>query len=162
MLRFAYEMGVDYAAFRPAYFEIAPTPEARRELIEIRKQVMTTIRDLAERSADYPALSLRTGNIRNGSLSVDDPGECRAPALTMIVMATGEVAGCCDLRGKPGYSFGNIREASLLDIWQSQRRAEVFSRTSRRECDKFCSHAYAKYNQVIEYLSHRPQGNGFL
>jgi radical SAM protein with 4Fe4S-binding SPASM domain len=162
LIEFAVDVGVDYVAFRPAYFEIAPTQEARLTLRQLRPDVINVMAHIKEIAPKYPSLTIRVGNIRNGAAETADPGACLAPALTLIVTATGDVAACCDLRGKPAYTFGNIRETSLRDIWDSDLRKEVFARTSRRECDRFCSHAYGRYNQIIDYLSQQREGEDFL
>jgi MoaA/NifB/PqqE/SkfB family radical SAM enzyme len=77
---------------------------------------------------------------------------CLAPVLRAIVSATGDVAACCDLRGLPEYSFGNLHEDNFWSIWASDRRKEVLQRTKDKVCLPYCSRAYDFYNQALDFL----------
>lgn len=159
MISQAREWGVDYVSIRPVYWNIAPE-EARTEAQDLRTRVAAALEEARGLIRESDSMEVKIGNIRNAvGHDIDDPGDCLAPALVGIVGADGEVAPCCDLRGHAQYSFGNIYEQSFVEIWGSSRRLEVLRRhTACRECDPHCSHAYAYYNQVIDYMrSPRPQ-----
>jgi MoaA/NifB/PqqE/SkfB family radical SAM enzyme len=151
------ELGVDYVAIRPTYWNLAPTGVKHTD---IRERVRSTLALTEEIGQTSRRVKIQTGNIRNAIGSgIDDPGACLAPTMMGVVCADGSVAACCDLRGHAQYAFGNIYENSFKEIWEGEKRASVvLQHTALRECNPFCSHAYAYYNQAIDYLrSARPQ-----
>ena len=151
------ELGVDYVAVRPTYWNIAPTGVKHADIRDRVRAALVLAEEMAQTSR---RVKIQTGNIRNAiGHGIDDPGACLAPTMMGVVCADGSVAACCDLRGHAQYSFGNIYDLSFKEIWEGERRASVvLQHTALRECDAFCSHAYAYYNQAIDYLrSARPQ-----
>lgn len=159
MVSQARELKVDYVSIRPVYWNIAPE-EARSGCEEVQARVEAALSEARSMIDDSDPVEIKIGNIRNAvGHGIEDPGDCLAPALVGIVGADGEVAPCCDLRGHARYSFGNILEEGFAQIWTGARRQKVLQKhTLCRECDPHCSHAYAYYNQVIDYMrSPRPQ-----
>jgi len=142
------DLGVDYVALRPAYYEpfglAAPEPN-----------YLAQLRDTLEmlKGLSLGNLDIIIGQVANaGRIGSYIPKDCLAPALRPVVGADGEVYACCDLRGHREYSFGNVYLDSFRQIWESEKRKEVFGRTRKLECLKYCSKAYDYYNRVLDIL----------
>ena len=142
-------LGVDYVAIRPAYYECFgfdnPISEAERDIINKRLKALKTI----------PTGKMRVvvGQMANaGKVGSYVPNLCLAPALRPVIGADGELYPCCDLRGHKEYSFGNIKEQNFWEIWDSEYRKQMFDRTMNKECLAHCSFPYDFYNQALDYL----------
>jgi MoaA/NifB/PqqE/SkfB family radical SAM enzyme len=168
-------IGVDYVLIRPPFFEevgraSTMTPnqaaELRRMLTETARAysgsmdvlVGTWVGD-AERS-EAPEMELGTSGRRAHQLRRDLPIEhrlrkCWASPLLAVVAADGQVYGCCNLRFRKSWSFGQVdydRDVALTDIWAGDRRRRVLARMHATECIAHCTHPMARYNEIIEVL----------
>ena len=142
-------LGVDYVAIRPAYYECFgfdnPISEAERNIIDKRLLALKTI--------PTGKMKVIVGQMANaGKVGSYIPDLCLAPALRPVVGADGELYPCCDLRGHKEYSFGNIKEQNFWEIWDSPYREQMFERTMNKECLEHCSFPYDFYNQALDYL----------
>jgi sulfatase maturation enzyme AslB (radical SAM superfamily) len=79
---------------------------------------------------------------------------CLGHALLGVVGADCNVYLCCQLRGNPRFSFGNLKEKSFFKIWRGKERQEVIKRIDLDRCPP-CR--YNKYNELLDYLSDRTQ-----
>lgn len=153
-------LGVDYVALRPAYYGCFgfddPTAMAEREVIKHRLKELESI--------STGNMQVFVGQMANaGKVGSYIPKLCLAPALRPIIGADGELYPCCDLRGHTEYSFGNIKEQSFWEIWDSQYKQQMFEKTMNKECLEFCSFPYDFYNRALDYLGDKEQiDKGFL
>jgi radical SAM protein with 4Fe4S-binding SPASM domain len=62
---------------------------------------------------------------------------CKAGLLSMGIMANGNVTGCISLQDK-GYIEGNVRERSLLDIWNDPNSFSWNKNLKKENLKGFC------------------------
>jgi len=147
--RLGHHLGVDYVAFRPAYYEVFGLSSP------VSSDFNTQIQDAFDlvRNFDWGNMEVAIGQMGNaGRVGSYIPKRCLAPALRPTIGADGEVYACCDLRGHKEFSFGNINDNTFWEIWNSERRSQVFEQTRSLQCLKYCSKAYDFYNRVLDYL----------
>ncbi len=115
---------------------------------ELEKDFMKTEQILARRD-------LRIGEHKYNGIE-HRTHRCPASSLLCVVTATGEVYGCCCLRGIKEFTFGRIDYDINKDfksvISGSQRNAAI-EMMNRAECLKYCTHPLSKPNEIMEYLS---------
>jgi MoaA/NifB/PqqE/SkfB family radical SAM enzyme len=98
--------------------------------------------------ADYPYLPLSEDEYR---VWFEDPvapvrsADCPNAERLIDIQPTGEANCCVDF---PDYSFGNVHEASLSDLWNGER-ARRFRERRREEPFSACHRCGAKYMAVI-------------
>jgi len=148
----AKKLGVDYIQIRPVFitgkkplekmwFAVQDLMEKSLELIDDRFHVFP----IAHRFDEVSKID-RTYS------------QCLGHALLAVVGADCNVYTCCQLRGDPRFSFGNLKEKSFFEIWNSKERGEVIKRIDLAKCPP-CR--YNKYNELLDYLSDtmRPHKN---
>lgn len=66
------------------------------------------------------------------------------------VSANGNVYLCCHLRGFPEFCFGNIKEKSFKDVWESKERQEAIKRINFSKCQPLCK--LHETNKILDYI----------
>ena len=105
---------------------------------------------------DFAVMGFRIYNFRDG-LNKKPYDICLGHHMVGVLCANGEVYACCSTRGNAAYSYGNINEQSLKEIWHGDRRREVLGKIARKECNRLCvGHTsymrYDHYNNLFAYL----------
>ena len=108
-------------------------------------------------SEDFSVMGFRIYNFHDGRNRKPYP-ICLGHHLIGILCANGEMYACCSMRGVAEYSYGNIREQSLSEIWHSEKRKAVLEKISQGQCRHRCvGHTsfmrYDHYNALFEYLA---------
>jgi len=112
--------------------------------LEELRRYRETLGDLTE----YPYLPLSDAEYR--AWFEDPVTPVRSPACANVerlidIQPTGEANFCVDF---PDYSFGNVREATIAEIWNGERAAR-FRERRRRAPLSACHRCGAKYMGVI-------------
>jgi len=61
---------------------------------------------------------------------------------------------CCHFRGKQKYKLGDLREAKLSDIWDSERRKQVYEMIDYSDCFPVCR--CDRFNRILWNLKEHP------
>lgn len=117
-LQNARTLGVDYAQFRPFHGD--------------KTDIRILFEDLKER---YP---FATASIQKyahfGDANPRPYTECHGRHFTTVIGADAEMYVCCHLRGKSGYSLGNLRKRPFAEVWEKRHNVAIkFS-----DCPLFC------------------------
>ncbi|HNR64701.1 MAG TPA: radical SAM protein [Atribacterota bacterium] len=145
---------VDYLQVRPVYMPGLVFTDRVKQKINIQI-------DEAQKMAHTTGLHLITFKHRFREFYEEDlrPEKCLAHNILSIIGADSNVYLCCQLRGNPKFSIGNLKEKSFKDIWESDQRQEVIDRIDLSRCPP-CR--YKKYNEIMEYLSSERRHANFL
>lgn len=76
---------------------------------------------------------------------------CRGNELLASVGADGSVDVCCAFKGEAAWSFGNVNDTRLLEIWNGQQRRVVLGRIDVHRCPPLCK--AHEINKVIDYVN---------
>lgn len=150
--KLAKDIGVDYIQIRPVYMSGQKLSD--KVLFETEKLVQKALETATDNFKVFPILH-RFDEVIRLPHSYD---QCLGHALLAVVGADCNVYVCCQLRSNPDFSFGNLKEKSFREIWNSQERQEVIKRIDVSKCPP-CR--YNKYNEVLGYLEDkdRPHKN---
>lgn len=148
----AKKLGADYIQIRPVFIPGK----------QVLKKMWLTVQELMEKSMElidgqfsvFPILH-RFDEVARVERTYT---RCLGHALLGVVAADCNAYICCQLRGFPRFSFGNLKEKSFFEIWQSKERKEVIKRIDLNSCPP-CR--YNKYNELLDYLGDkiRPHKN---
>jgi MoaA/NifB/PqqE/SkfB family radical SAM enzyme len=146
------DLGIDILSFRKAFttpygFKSNWTKEQESDcseyIMDIKKRVNGNISIMWDAS--------RGEEIKHNS--EEDLKYCYATPLILIICANMKIYPCCDLRWIEEYCYGDLKESSLQDIWNSKRRKEVLNnKVIPKHCAKDCTHRFAYFNDMLNYL----------
>lgn len=77
---------------------------------------------------------------------------CYGHYFVPVIGADANVWLCTHLRGIKGYSFGNLKEKSFKEIWNSKERQEVIKSIEFNKCQFCCRNN--EINRVLYFMKH--------
>lgn len=129
------ELNVDYIQIRPVYDPQNPlTPEI----------IFSVKKDLDLYFYDKPKAYLQMDRFQQFYSK-----KCHATPLVTVIGADQNVYLCCQTRGNPEYTLGNLKEQSFTQIWHGQKRRQIINKINTTKCPP-CRHN--KYNQLLNQL----------
>lgn len=81
--------------------------------------------------------------------------KCYAMSISLTISPEGEVYPCPEvsiLPLKDRFSYGNVHEKKLSEIWQSKEHFELFERLNPKEGNCLCCPVYDEFNLLCEQL----------
>lgn len=75
---------------------------------------------------------------------------CYSPLFMGTIGADGTVWNCCHLRGFKKFAYGNLKDKSLLDIWQSKERQDALNAINFKICQPCCKNHEA--NKMLWHI----------
>ncbi len=139
-------IGVDYFQIRPVFLpDKQLSTKARYKTQQLIDQ---TLRLVDTNFHVFPILH-RFDEV----ISLDRAyNKCLGHSLVGVVGADCHVYICCQLRGDPDFSFGNLTDKSFWDIWNSEQRKDAIKYIDLGKCPP-CR--YNRYNEILDYLADR-------
>ena len=145
--RLCRDMEIDGILFRP---ELKPSRTHILENVsysdEVRDQLGKSKRDFA--NADFTIHSNENREIDN-LVTGDSKLVCRYINHSTMVAANGDLYPCCYTHGRPEFRVGNVNEASLKELWFSDKRIADYSVMTVDRCPP-CP--YTDVNRALEKL----------
>jgi MoaA/NifB/PqqE/SkfB family radical SAM enzyme len=148
----AKKLGVDYIQIRPVFIP-------KRKPLE---KIWFAVQELMEKSMELIDSKFHVFPILHRFDEVSKVertfARCLGHALLGVAGADCNLYLCCQLRGDPRFTFGNLKKETFFDIWKGKKRQEVIKRINLEKCPP-CR--YTKYNELLDYLSDkiRPHKN---
>ena len=118
-------LGVDYVQFRPFHGDSTQITEQFQKC-----------QDFATSSFSVLCSSHKYEKIAQGWARPYDV--CYGHSFAGVIGADAEVYLCCHMRGMSEFSFGNLREQSLEEIWNSDKRKKVIQSIDLTKCPPMC------------------------
>lgn len=148
----AKKLGVDYIQIRPVF---VPGKKVLKKMWSGVQELMEKSMGLIDSKFSVFPILHRFDEVARVERTYT---RCLGHALLGVVAADCNVYICCQLRGYPGFSFGNLKQKSFFEIWRSKEREEVIKRIDLNTCPP-CR--YNKYNELLDYLGDkvRPHQN---
>jgi len=87
-------------------------------------------------------------------------GKCYGHQFATVISASGDMYICCHLRGYEKYKLGNIKKQSFLEIWNSERRKNVYENIDFKDCIPLCR--CNTFNQILWELKKTADHVNFL
>lgn len=150
------ENGANYIEFKPAYLSDYSIDKElyKNNLLKLRKQI-----DKAKKLEDSNFKVILNNQLKfidnkDFSLKIEEmtllktSRKCITSKLRMVVSPTGCYL-CTPHRSKKEYSFGNPKNDSLVDIWNSLKHSSLL----QKECNLKC--AYHEQNQKLLELKEK-------
>jgi sulfatase maturation enzyme AslB (radical SAM superfamily) len=130
------DAGVDYAQFRPL-------------LKNFRQKEINTRHDAKVLEALEQCQNMATGEFRvlcslhkyrilHQGIPARNYGKCHGHHFATVISANRKMYLCCHMRGFADYCLGDLRTASLADIWKSERRKQVYENIDFKDCPLLC------------------------
>ncbi len=140
------ETGIDYFQVRPIFSE---------ENVNITKiwvdadEVINKTLELSDDKFYVFPIQRRFDDITSKKKNYDS---CLIHTLLSVIGADGNVYLCSLYRGDERFSFGNVKESSFREIWNSEERKRISEMVDINKCPA-CR--YSVYNEVLNYLADR-------
>ena len=133
----AKDIGCDYFEVKPSYSyangaDHALVIHSKEKMNEARKEIEKLDSLVSNDFKVIKAINLEDSLNCVQTKQIKNYDKCYVAELRTLVTLSG-VYVCPYWRGKQQYSIGDAKTTSIKEIWQSQRRREVMSRT--KPCD---------------------------
>jgi len=145
--RISSELGVDYAQFRPFHRdrtsiapELAKSKKYERDDFKVLHSAQKYKHFLEENPRPY--------------------NECHGVNFASVIQADSNLTTCCHMRGKPKYYLGNLKENTLREIWESDKKKEVFENIDFNDCVPYCR--CDSFNRVLYDIKQEKTHKNFL
>lgn len=150
-VRLAEKLGIDILSFRKAYqtsygFKNSWTEEELKDEKNMRNYI---------KSIPHKLKHVMIDGSRGHEIDANEEDNlryCLPVPLTAIICADMKVYPCCDLRLMSDYVLGDLSINSFSEIWNSEQRKKVMEKIKCKTCYKMCTHRFAYYNQLFNYL----------
>lgn len=139
------ETGVDYGQYKPSILEDT-FEDARWE-----EEIKPLLEDVFKNNPKAVINLYKFNDITESNL--DQPYKtCYGHQFCPCIGADGEVWICNQLRGRDGYSFGNLYRETFKDIWNGGRRQRVIKYLNLSKCPKLCKNN--EINKILYRIKH--------
>lgn len=144
----ARELGVDYIRMRPFFTWNGDLPFAVAEAEEVLAE-LDRARALSTDNfvVSYPRARTEWVQERAPKINYE---KCRIHHFITEVNADGGVHLCCHTKYKDKYRLGSLHENSLLEIWESDRRKQVYENIDFHDCALPCK--LSVHNELLESI----------
>ena len=159
--RFFKNIGIDYITiFEAQYSNYSPNSgdipvsisKTQEEIENIRQKCLEHNDDNFHVAMfNYTSSTFHSKNTPNSSWEKD---LCKGTNLFSIVSSHGEVYPCWRFWGKTKYSFGNINTYSFKEIWEGNKRQEIYQYllTTPPKGDECLVCSHAKINHFVKNI----------
>ncbi|MFC1657060.1 radical SAM protein [Candidatus Moduliflexota bacterium] len=83
-------------------------------------------------------------------ISDEQKDKCYVHNFVTAVTAGGDVAFCKNLRDKPDYIIGNLKQSMMKDIYAGERRMQISTHINAEGCASFCQNG--RLNQMLKFI----------
>ena len=153
--RLAKNLGVGYILFKFMVFEERGVDGERFRPLE--NKARESIVEAKKLSSDSFAVVFR--DIRNADVGWD---KCLFNPLITTTCASGDVYPCCHTKGREEFCYGNFLDKSFWEVWDGERRKQIYQKVRDKECLKYCSFRYTPHNRVLNYLAQEQPHSNFV
>ena len=154
----ARDLGVDYIRMRPFFTWNGDLPFAQAEA----DSVLTELERAA--TLNTPTFVVSYPKARTewvcDSVAKINYTKCRIHHFITEVNADGNVHLCCHTKYNEKYRLGNLRENSLVEIWNSERRKQVYENIDYKDCAIPCK--LSVHNELLESIEGAVVHENFL
>jgi MoaA/NifB/PqqE/SkfB family radical SAM enzyme len=84
------------------------------------------------------------------NVAKEEKDKCYVHNFVTAVTADGNVAFCKNLRDKPQYRIGNLKDRIMEEIYNGERRRQISSRINSEGCSSFCQNG--RLNQMLKFI----------
>lgn len=141
----ARDAGADYIQFRPFWGQAIPIDAA---LEDCQRYATDSFRVLSA-AQKYDRLDQPRGYTT-----------CHGSHFAGVIQADGQMPLCCNLRGRPEWYLGNVREDGFRAVWTGPRRAELLARLDVARCVPLCR--LDAINPLLEEIARPMEHEEFL
>lgn len=138
------ELGANYIQFKPVYDEDR-TANIQPYLDQIHA-LLEQAEELADERFDVINLISRVQDVVAPRRCFT---QCHVTRYQAQLGVDGHIYPCCVLKYEDRYSYGNMYEQSFTEIWNSDRRKQIMTRTTAETCPPCW---YDETNNLLEYL----------
>ncbi len=127
-------LGVKYIAFKPLWNDEGnPGDKVQENLIGIEKTIEWMSEELTDKNFQI------IDNFTNRNQNYLRPqrkwtGSCKYQNLNVQIGADGEVYPCCVLKYSKQFSYGNINDLTIEEIWKGEQRKKVVDNLTPDRC----------------------------
>lgn len=125
-------LGVDYAQFRPYL-----TMPGKEDLAEYNPIDYDTLAELETPTTRVLCSKHKYDAMVEGRV-VRNYDKCYGQQFAAIICANGDLTICCHTKGVPEMVIGNIRNNTIREIWDSDKRREVVESIDIDKCTLLC------------------------
>ena len=128
------ELGMDYIRIRP-FFDMKPfTEEQINQITEELKKSM----ELQDDSFTVTSPTHRLDWMMKGN--AERPyGKCYIHHFETVITANQKLYPCCHLSGMEEYCYGDLRQNTFKEVWNSERRKQAYENITFKDCPNPCS-----------------------
>jgi len=154
----ARDMGTDYIRFRPYFAWNGDLPFARADLPKVM-QSLDRCKDLETDRFKVSYPDARTVWVGDEAASVNYT-QCHVHHFTTQIAASGKMYLCCHTKDREKYMLGDLTKQSFAEIWNSQRRRDVYQDIDYRDCPYPCM--MSGHNELLETIAKPGSHSDFL
>lgn len=156
--KIAKDNGAHYVEFKPAYMEnYSIDTELYSNYFQEIKEQLQQVEELEDEKFKV-VLNNQLKSIKGQDFSskiegmtiLDTPRDCITSKLRMVVSPTGCYL-CTPHRSKDKYSYGNPKNESLVDIWNSKKHYDLLCQKCNLKC------AYHQQNELLLSLKQKKE-----
>lgn len=145
--KLAKEIGLDYIRFRP-FFSFDNTKNLVGNAISKIPEELEKAKELQTENFSVSYAEDRCSEDAVTKKRVYS--ECYVQNFTVSIAPNLKVYPCCILKNNPKYEIGDLNKNSFQEIWNSEKRKEVYKKTSFADCPYPCM--LEKHNELLHTL----------
>jgi cyclic pyranopterin phosphate synthase len=148
--------GVDYLALKP----FTPSDYTTTKFDKIEYGKIIEFLDEVVPSIDYNVIYRK--NAFSAVHEKECTSVCRALPFWMYISSNGDIYPCLSYYGYSDYVLGNLFTDDIVDIWESDRRLEIYKKIEegREHCRLGCR--MTEVNKYLEAISNPPDHVNFI
>ncbi len=146
------DIGIDFFQIRPAVQAVGAKKESR---ILKEANIPGKVKELSDDK--FKVIVIEHKFKEETDPRKKDYAKCLFHYFSTTIGADGEVYLCCHFIGNKKYSFGNIRDKSFKDIWDSDKRKEIINKLNFAECEASCKGD--RINRLLYQIEKIPHSN---
>lgn len=141
-------LGVDYLQFRPFHNDFT---NVIKEITKCKKYETKSFKVLAS-TQKYTHFNDEIK--RNYSF-------CHGSNFVGVIQSTGDLTICCHTRGIPKYNYGNLRDKSFEDVWESKKKQQLLKGLPHpKYCPLYCR--ADGFNRTLQDIMTKKEHVNFL
>ncbi|MFC2061719.1 radical SAM protein [Elusimicrobiota bacterium] len=152
------KLGVDYAQFRPMLKRFG-----EKRINFDTKEIIEYIKELSMEYSDETTKVLfsqhKYSELSNGHM-IRPYDKCHGHHFAAVIGADEKMYLCCHTRGIEKYCIGDLKENTIEEIWQSERRKQVYSNINFHDCPYLCR--CDSFNTILWNIKKEKDHKNFL